>query len=108
MANNSQMRKGVVELCVLRVVEVQGEAYGYEIIQRLTELRSFELTESTVYPLLARLAKNRTLLVRTEPSESGPPRRYYRLSAQGRERLATLFAQWEETKNCVQNLWEQN
>ena len=37
---------------------------------------------------------------------SGPPRRYYRLSSQGRERLTKLLAQWEETKNCVQNLWE--
>ena len=88
------------------VVEMQGEAYGYEIIQRMTELRSFHLTESTVYPLLARLAKGRILLVRTEASVSGPPRRYYRLSSQGRERLTKLLAQWEETKNCVQNLWE--
>jgi len=105
---NSQMRKGVVELCVLRVVEMQGEAYGYEIIQRLRELGSFQLTESTVYPLLARLAKSRTLLVRMESSDSGPPRRYYRLSNQGAERLTELLRQWEETRSCVLTLWEQN
>ena len=106
MSSNSQMRKGVVELCVLRVVEMENEAYGYQILRRLEELGSFQLTESTVYPLLTRLAKNRTLLVRVEPSASGPPRRYYRISKQGKERLIKLLAQWEETRTSVQNLWE--
>ena len=108
MMTNSQMRKGVVELCVLRVVEIEGEAYGYQILQRLEQLGSFQLTESTVYPLLTRLAKSGVFQVRMERSESGPPRRYYRLSARGKQQLAELREQWRDTVLSVQNLWETN
>ena len=74
---STQLRKGLAELCVLAAVRQLGEAYGYQLVQFLTEHNGLELTESTVYPLLARLAREGQLSVTTAPSPAGPPRRYY-------------------------------
>ncbi len=52
---STQFRKGLAELCVLAAIRRKGEVYGYQLVQYLTEHEGLELTESTVYPLLARL-----------------------------------------------------
>ncbi|MFN0126939.1 MAG: PadR family transcriptional regulator [Verrucomicrobiales bacterium] len=84
---STQMRKGLAERGVLAVLR-QGEAYGYQIVERLAACEGFELTESTVYPLLARLASSGYLSVRTEKSPHGPPRRYYQLTPSGRKHFS--------------------
>ena len=66
---STQLRKGLAELCVLAAVERLGEAYGYQLVQFLTEHDGLSLTESTVYPLLARLARKATSAL--------PPRRHH-------------------------------
>ena len=76
----SQLRKGVVELAVLASIG-HGESYGYRIVSDLQRLDGLELTESTVYPVLARLAREGILAIRTEESPAGPNRRV--LSADG-------------------------
>lgn len=77
----TQLRKGVVELAVLASLG-DGEAYGYRIVERLRSLPGLALTESTVYPVLARLARDSFLAVRAEQSPAGPTRAL--LSAHGR------------------------
>jgi PadR family transcriptional regulator PadR len=89
----TQVRRGVVELAVLAVL-ARGEAYGYRVVEGLRALPGLEFTESTVYPVLTRLAGEGLLAVRTEPSPSGPPRRYYRLTQEGRRRMGRMAEEW--------------
>jgi PadR family transcriptional regulator, regulatory protein PadR len=99
----TQFRKGLVELCVMAAIR-DDEAYGYQIVEKLGGVAGLELTESTVYPVLARLARQRCLTVRTAPSPNGPPRRYYRLSETGRARLAEMIGHWQFIQNSVARL----
>lgn len=89
----AQMRKGCAEYCLLAAL-AGGEAYGYEILQRLSRYEPLTLGESTVYPLLSRLTREGFLTVQVRDSNSGPPRRYYRLTPAGRERLQGMHDYW--------------
>ncbi len=102
---DAQLRRGVVELAVLATL-ARAEAYGYRIVEQLRELPGLEFTESTVYPVLSRLAADGTLAVRTEPSPSGPPRRYYRLTQEGRRRMVRMAAGWSEMSGSMTRLLE--
>jgi PadR family transcriptional regulator PadR len=102
----TQFRKGLVELCVLAALR-DAEAYGYAIVERLGRVAGLELTESTVYPLLARLARDGLVRVRTAPSPCGPPRRYYRLTAAGRQRLDGMARHWREVRESVNQIVEE-
>jgi PadR family transcriptional regulator PadR len=86
----------------------QEEAYGYQILQQLGESSGLEATEATVYPILVRLARDGLLKVRAVPSPSGPPRRYYRLTAVGRSRLREMAAHWQRLKEAVDCLIAEN
>src|SRR5438477_5757817 len=96
----AQMRKGLVELCILAAVKDR-EAYGYEILQRLGRAQSLAISESAVYPILARLTEDGALKVRSAPSPAGPPRRYYRLTPTGHARLAEMRAYWRAIVGSV-------
>ena len=82
----------------------QDEAYGYQIVEQLGRIPGLEVTESTVYPVLARLARDRCVTIRTAPSPAGPPRRYYRLSDAGRRRLQEMIGHWQSIQNSVNQL----
>ena len=99
----AQLRKGLVELTVLAVLR-EGEAYGYQVLQRVNPVGGLSLTESSVYPLLARLARQRLVTVRSAPSPHGPPRRYYRLTAQGRRHLEQMQRHWQAVSAAVDRL----
>ena len=101
----TQLRKGLIELCVMATLRA-GEAYGYQIVERLGGVAGLAITESTVYPLLARLERDGLLRVRTVPSPSGPPRRYYRLTAAGRRRLQDMTGHWRQIQGSVTHLLE--
>ncbi len=105
---STQLRKGLAEFCVLAAVQRLGEAYGYQLVQFLTEHDGLSLTESTVYPLLARLAREGHLSVTTTPSPSGPPRRYYRITAAGRRSLAAMSQQWTAVVATIDKLVDPN
>jgi PadR family transcriptional regulator PadR len=96
----TQFRKGLVELCVMATL-AEGEAYGYQIVERLGQVSGLTITESTVYPLLARLGRDGLLAVRSAPSSSGPPRRYYHLTEAGRKRLEEMAAHWQLMQQSV-------
>jgi len=98
-----QLRKGLLEFCVLNLLS-QGESYGYEIAQALKNLRTLDITESTLYPILTRLRKEGHLRVRAAPSSAGPPRRYYALTASGRQRVEEMNAYWQSLNVSIQQL----
>ena len=101
----SQLRKGVMEYCVLLSLRggETGENYGYRIVQRLRE-SGMDVGESTVYPILARLVKEGALRVEIREGEGGPTRRCFRLSAAGRARLAAMEAYWPEVGKGIERL----
>ena len=98
-----QLRKGLVELLVLAVLRRE-EVYGYQLLQRLGEFDGLALSESTLYPVLARLAADELVAVRQEPSPSGPPRRYYRLTWAGQKRLDEMLAHWRRMNDSIETL----
>jgi PadR family transcriptional regulator PadR len=101
----TQLRKGVVELAVLATIG-RGETYGYRIVERLQGLEGLELTESTVYPVLTRLARDGSLSVRTGASPAGPTRRYYRLTDDGRQRFLQMAECWGKISVSLSQLLE--
>jgi PadR family transcriptional regulator PadR len=101
---STQLRKGLAELCVLGAVRRLGEAYGYQLVQCLAEHDGLALKESTVYPLLARLAREGQLSVTSKSSPSGPPRRYYRVTAAGKRSLEIMLQHWTAVGESIQKI----
>ena len=99
----TQLRKGLLEFCILNVL-AHGEGYGYELVQRLEALAELAVTESTVYPILARLRKDGYLKVRVGPSPGGPRRRYFSLTALGRRRAREMKEYWNELYLSIDRL----
>lgn len=101
----AQMRKGVLEFCILSILS-DGEHYPTEIIERMKAARLL-IVEGTLYPLLTRLKNDGLLSYRWEESTSGPPRKYFTLTDQGRENLAALVESWTELTESVNQIIHQ-
>jgi PadR family transcriptional regulator PadR len=97
----SQLRRGVLELCILRLLRHR-PSYGYEIVTTLDSLGPLATGENTVYPLLRRLKADRYLETFSRESPAGPPRQYYRLTTEGRRRLAAIEREWSEMVLAVE------
>ena len=97
---SQQVRKGLAELCILASLRDE-EAYGYAILKKLSAAGALSFTESTIYPVLAKLADDGDVVVRNAASPSGPVRRYYRLTPKGRRRLAGLIENWRGLRDNV-------
>ncbi len=95
----SQMRKGVLEFCILSVIK-QGEAYPSDIIDKM-KAANFNLFEGTLYPLLTRLKNAEFLTYRWVESNSGPPRKYFSLTDKGAAFYKELETTWNELANAV-------
>jgi PadR family transcriptional regulator PadR len=95
----AQMRKGILEYCILSILD-QSEAYPSEIIEQLKAAKLI-VVEGTLYPLLTRLKNEEILSYRWEESTSGPPRKYYELTEKGREFLKELGETWNELSQAV-------
>jgi PadR family transcriptional regulator PadR len=95
----SQMRKGVLEFCVLSVIS-KGEAYPSDIIEKM-KAANFQLLEGTLYPLLTRLKNSGMLTYRWVESNSGPPRKYFRLTDAGMAFYKELECTWQDMVNSV-------
>lgn len=96
----AQMRKGVLEFCILSILSSK-EAYPSEIIDKLKEGKLI-VVEGTLYPLLTRLKNAGLLKYRWEESKSGPPRKYYELTAVGVEFLKELESTWNDLVLAVE------
>ncbi len=95
----TQMRKGILEYCILSIIS-RGEIYASDIIAELKKAKML-VVEGTLYPLLTRLKNNGLLSYQWIESTSGPPRKYYVLSAAGKEVLEHLDKTWEELAYAV-------
>jgi PadR family transcriptional regulator PadR len=100
----TQMRKGILEYCILSIIS-KGETYASDIIADLKKARLL-VVEGTLYPLLTRLKNNGLLSYNWVESTSGPPRKYYVLSPEGRAVLEQLDTTWAELSFAVQTALE--
>lgn len=98
----SQMRKGMLEYCVLLLLR-KGDAYASEIITRMKDAHLI-VVEGTLYPLLTRLKNDGLLQYRWQESTAGPPRKYYSLTPLGESSLAQLQQSWQEITSTVAHL----
>ncbi|MDE6497947.1 MAG: PadR family transcriptional regulator [Muribaculaceae bacterium] len=98
----SQMRKGMLEYCVLLLLK-HGDAYASEIISRMKDAHLIVM-EGTLYPLLTRLKNDGLLAYRWQESPSGPPRKYYSLTPLGEEFSEQLDAAWAEISHSINHL----
>ena len=97
---------GIAALVLLAILDrAQEDLYGYQIAKRLADANGGVsiFKDGTVYPVLRTLAAGRLLTSRIVPSYSGPPRRYYRITAEGREALAEWRGVWRETHILVEH-----
>lgn len=98
---NTQLRKGVIEMCILALIE-QNDMYGYEIVQAIA--KHTDINEGTVYPILRRLTMEDYCSTYLVESRGGPARKYYRITAVGREFLSRSIAEWREMTRIVEKI----
>jgi PadR family transcriptional regulator PadR len=99
-----ELNAGLVSLVLLAVLDRASEdLYGYEIAKRLQRANEGEslFREGTIYPVLRALSAGGFLSSRVEPSSAGPPRRYYRITDEGRALLAHWSGIWSQTRDFV-------
>lgn len=104
-----ELKRGSLELIVLHLL-APGEAYGYEIVSKLTSETNgaLEVTDGTLYPVLYRLERAGFVAVRWETPERGVPRKYYRLTPAGRAELDRLTHEWTTFAKAMTKLLKQD
>jgi len=95
----AQMRKGVLELCILAIIE-EDEVYSKDIADRLKD-NDLIVVEGTLYPLLARLKNDGLLDYSWRESNSGPPRKYFKITDLGLQFLDALTSSWQRLVDSV-------
>ncbi|GHT13649.1 PadR family transcriptional regulator [Bacteroidia bacterium] len=100
----SQMRKGILEYCILLILNRE-KAYANDIIQLLKEAKLI-VVEGTLYPLLTRLKNMNLLNYEWVESTQGPPRKYYALTKEGNDFLSELGFAWSEIEETINHLKE--
>jgi len=103
-----ELRRGSLELIVLHLL-VTGEAYGYEIVTKLAERTNgaLEVTDGTLYPVLYRLESAGFVTIRWETPQRGVPRKYYRLTDEGRAELERMTREWTAFADAMSRLIRQ-
>src|SRR5215471_6166304 len=98
----SPLRKGLLEFLILAIVS-SGRVYAADMMQRLSKT-DFATQEGTLYPLLSKMRRDQLLDYEWQESESGPPRKYYRLAATGRRQLAEFREYWQSLTTLIDEL----
>ena len=101
-----QMRKGLLEYCVLHIIS-RGEVYTSDLIDELTQAEMI-VVEGTLYPLLNRLKTAELVTYRWVESEAGPPRKYYSITEEGKTFLDTLSETWKSLVNSTLQITTKN
>ncbi len=96
-----QLKKGVLELCVLALLS-RGDGYAYDIASRLA--KGIDMGEGTIYPLMRRLQQDGLVDTYLQESASGPPRKYYRLTAAGRSSFESQKTEWASFAKAVEDI----
>lgn len=102
----SQMRKGVLEYCILSIIR-RNESYPGDIIEEMRNA-GLQLLEGTLYPLLNRLKNAGVLSYHWVESSSGPPRKYFKLTKDGEKFYTLLETTWNELATGVEVLTSNN
>ncbi|HJT44163.1 MAG TPA: PadR family transcriptional regulator [Rhizomicrobium sp.] len=97
----TQLRKGVLELCVLTLLS-RADAYGYEIASRL--MQDVGMGEGTIYPLMRRMQEDGWVSTYLVEAPGGPPRKYYRLTQTGRATLVAQRGEWKAFITAVEKM----
>lgn len=98
---NAQFKKGALEICVLSQL-AQGDKYGYELTERISEEMS--IASGTLYPILRKLKADEYVTTYLVESESGPARKYYKLTEKGYRYQEELLKEWKEFTEAVERL----
>jgi PadR family transcriptional regulator PadR len=101
----AQMRKGTLQYCVLALLGDE-ERYGFDLVRALAETDGMVTSEGTIYPLLSRLRRDGLVETTWRESTAGPPRRYYRLTKEGRAALGGFIDEWGRFRDAVDNFME--
>ena len=96
-----QLKRGVLELCVLALLS-RGDAYAYEIASRLA--KGIDMGEGTIYPLMRRMQSDGLVDTYLVESQSGPPRKYYKLTAAGEASFTAQKAEWAAFSKAVDDI----
>ena len=100
----AQMRKGILEYCILSVLS-KNSCYASDIIRELKEAKLI-VVEGTLYPLLTRQKNSGLLSYRWEESQQGPPRKYYRITSLGKEEMIKLKKDWLDFSKSINSFLE--
>jgi len=99
----TQMRRGAIEYCVLALL-LSEDRYGFEITRELSNADGLVTSEGTVYPLLTRLRNDGLVDTYWQESTEGPPRRYYRITTNGKRALSSFIDQWGRFRDSVDDI----
>ena len=102
----SQMRKGLLEYCILAIISRE-EPYASDILDQL-KVAQLVVVEGTVYPLLTRMKNEGLLSYRWQESTEGPPRKYYALTEQGKQLLTQLDSEWLSICQTINQITNQD
>ena len=106
MVNKTQMLKGILEGCVLKVVG-RGPCYSGEIVQMLREAGFEDMAEGTLFPMLLRLEKEGLFETEKVANPLGPSRKYYRLSEEGWRQLEEFSQVWAGFRNTIDRIMKE-
>ncbi len=95
-----QVRKGVLELCLLSALDA-GELYGYALVKQLSATPGLSVAEGSIYPLLSRMKAAGLVEYRLEESPAGPARKYYQITEAGRDRLRLMHPYFDSLVQAV-------
>ena len=88
---NTQFKKGILEMCILSAIN-EKDMYGFEVIDTLS--KQIEVNENTVYPILRRLTNQHLFETYVESTNIGAPRKYFRITDLGKEKLMVYVKDW--------------
>lgn len=98
---NAQFKKGILELCVLTMIKKR-DYYGYELVEEISQ--QFEISEGTIYPILRRLTEEKYFETYLQESNSGPSRKYYRITSLGKKAQDSFYKEWKDFNHQVSEL----
>ena len=101
--NSSQIIKGNLEACVLKLISCK-DMYGYEVTQYLTKFGLDNVAQGTIYPLLLKLEKENLITSYLKESMEGPPRKYYKITNDGLFFIEQFKTEWEKIKNSIDKI----
>lgn len=94
---STQLRKGMLELCVLNAIKGT-TLYGYDIVRKLRDIKGLVISEGTIYPILSRLKREGFVRTTIKESTEGPARKYYELTSKGEKILSQMNDYWTDIK----------